>query len=169
MVVFLPKELQFLMKGLRKTSAKMRKIADRNIICYFASEDADEYLHLNSREIAYFSTYSRQPNRALVRKFFLSFAVEKFFTAKAEKEILESFETLSDAKKELQRYVKEFATEKDYNYYAYGNCRVYYEDLRNFFAEGGYEKLPLSDCKVERMYKKYIRRAINKILSKDRQ
>lgn len=40
---------------------------------------------------------------------------------------------------ELRRYKKEFWNKPDYNWYRYGNILPYYSQIRDFYAEHGFE------------------------------
>lgn len=70
-----------------------------------------------------------------------------------------------EAVKELARYKKHFACILDYNVYAYGNILPYYSQIREFFEKQGVE-YPSDTEKLDRMFKVYVREAVDSILTK---
>lgn len=67
---------------------------------------------------------ARRINKEIVK------AIKDYILEDVDKE-----ETIS----ELRRYKKEFWSEPDYNWYRYGNILPYYSQIRDFYAEHGFE------------------------------
>lgn len=67
---------------------------------------------------------ARRINKEIVK------AIKDYILEDVDKE-----ETVS----ELRRYKKEFWSVPDYNWYRYGNILPYYSQIRDFYAEHGFE------------------------------
>ena len=70
---------------------------------------------------------------------------------------------------EIERYMKEYPYEPDYNIAQYGNMLVYYGEIRKMYINAGYktfENNKISDFKMWEIYKRqvgYVARQIIKI------
>lgn len=58
---------------------------------------------------------------------------------------------------ELKRYKQEFPHEYDYNIAQYGNCLIYYYDIRNMYKKAGFTCVDkYSDNRIWELYKKQV-------------
>lgn len=70
-------------------------------------------------------------------------------------DILDSLKDLGI--EEVKRYYNEFRGQKDYNIVDYGNLLIYYEDIRELYANNGYKSiLKMSDSKLYETYKRQV-------------
>lgn len=61
-------------------------------------------------------------------------------------EIIDNFDSEEDMYEEIAHYKHDFPRESDFNFVQYGNLRVYYDDIRDFYKSAGY-----ADSTIDRM------------------
>lgn len=70
-------------------------------------------------------------------------------------DILDSLKDLGI--EEVKRYYNEFKGQKDYNIVDYGNLLIYYDDIRELYANNGYKSVQkMSDSKLYETYKRQV-------------
>ena len=58
---------------------------------------------------------------------------------------------------EVERYMKEFKHETDYNIAQYGNMLIYFDEIKEFYKNAGYKSIEkMSDSKVWEIYKRQV-------------
>ena len=60
---------------------------------------------------------------------------------------------------EIERYMKEYTNEPDYNLVQYGNMLIYYWEIRKMYINAGYktfENNKISDSKMWEIYKRQV-------------
>lgn len=60
---------------------------------------------------------------------------------------------------EIERYMKEYPNEPDYNLVQYGNMLIYYWEIRKMYINAGYktfENNKISDSKMWEIYKRQV-------------
>lgn len=76
-------------------------------------------------------------------------------------------DTDSESLEEIQRYMREFPREIDYNLAQYGNMLIYYEQVREMYKRAGYKSVDrLSDTDLWEIYRRqvgYVARGIMKM------
>ena len=79
-------------------------------------------------------------------------------------EFINSHDSCEDGMKELNHYYKNFSGERDYNLFAYGNLRIYNEDIKDIYKD--YESLKnYSVDKLIEIYKRQVGYIVRYILS----
>lgn len=114
---------------------------------------------------------------AMIIKIFYAEGLEKEYLADLQKitcdsikeDLLEMCDSKKESLDEIRRYYRTFPTEPDYNIAQYGKLLVYYEQVRNFYDQCGYNTYGFnlgqySDDAIWELYKIQVGIAVREIV-----